>query len=105
MGFFSKLYSSDPGSVPSDCPVTDGETGSLDEMRFRLQVEAVLNEVRPTLHADGGDIELVEIVGKSVRVRMTGACDGCASANFTLRLGIEKRLRDQIPDFEALIPV
>jgi Fe-S cluster biogenesis protein NfuA len=94
-------------AAPSPEPPAAGEdTGeSLADMQFRLEVEAVLDEARPMLHADGGDIELVAVTGRSARVRMTGACDGCASASFTLRLGIEKRLRDAIPGFEDLIPV
>lgn len=103
MGFFSRLGSGWDQPLASDSEASD--SGSLDDTRFRLQVEAVLDQVRPALHADGGDIELVGISGRSVKVRMIGACDGCASAGFTLRLGIEKRLRDEIPDFEDLIPV
>ena len=105
MGFFSKLYSDND---ETDLPGFDGEnggSGSLEETQFRLQVEAVLNDVRPMLHSDGGDIELVDVVGKSIKVRLKGACDGCASASFTLRLGIEKRLREEIPDFGDLIPL
>jgi Fe-S cluster biogenesis protein NfuA len=98
-----------PSSRDADsAPGTDeaaADPGSLAETEFRLQVEAVLNDVRPMLHADGGDIEQVGVTGGSVRVRMTGACDGCASASFTLRLGIEKRLRDAVPGFEELVPV
>lgn len=117
MGFLSRLGlgSDGPATAPDGNvgaveggnvgSVEDGSAGSLSDTRFRLEVEAVLDEVRPALHSDGGDIELVGIVGRSIRVRMTGACHGCASANFTLRLGIEKRLRDAIPEFEDLIPV
>jgi len=108
MSIFSRLRASgntQPGtsSVGDDSVPT--ASGSLGDLQFQLQVEAVLNDVRPMLHSDGGDIELVEVVGRSVKVKMTGACDGCASAGFTLRLGIEKKLRDEIPDFEDLIPV
>jgi Fe-S cluster biogenesis protein NfuA len=102
VGFLSKLYSGIRHGHPARGPVPGG---SIEDTQFQLQVEAVLDAVRPALHADGGDIELVETVGRSVKVRMTGACDGCASAAFTLRLGIEKRLRDEIPGFGDLIPV
>jgi Fe-S cluster biogenesis protein NfuA len=75
-------------------------SGSLEE-----RIESVLESVRPALRADHGDIELVEVVGRSARVRLTGACDGCPSAALTLRFGIEKKLREAIPEFEDLIPI
>ena len=102
MSFFSKLYRDAGGDQPLNLPSED-DSGSLQDTQFRLQVEAVLNDVRPMLHADGGDIELVDVVGKSIKVRMVGACDGCTSAVFTLKLGIEKRLREEIPDFGDII--
>jgi Fe-S cluster biogenesis protein NfuA len=105
MSFLSRLYGHHDGRVEHASLTEDERSGSLEETRFRLQVEGVLNDVRPMLQSDGGDIELVDVVGKSIKVRMTGACDGCASASLTLRLGIEKRLRQEIPDFEDLIPV
>ena len=104
MSFLSRLYGQKGESDALEVG-PEHEAGSLQDMQFRLQVEAVLNEVRPMLHSDGGDIELVSISGKSIKVRMVGACDGCASASFTLRLGVEKRLREEIPEFEDLIPV
>ncbi len=72
---------------------------------FEVRVEAVLDQVRPALQSDGGDVELVEVVGKSANVRLVGACRGCPSAALTLRFGIEKRLREEIPEFQDLIPV
>ncbi len=60
--------------------------------------------MRPALHADGGDIEIIGFSGRSVRVRLVGACVGCPSAALTLRFGIEKKLKDAVPEFEALIP-
>ena len=79
------------------------QTCSAGDLRRRI--ESVLDDVRPALHSDGGDIELVEVAGNSAKVRLTGACNGCPSAAFTLRYGIEKRLKDEIPEFEDLIPV
>ena len=69
------------------------------------KIEAVLDQVRPALQSDGGDIELVEVVGTSARVRLHGSCAGCPSSTATLRMGIEQLLRDEIPDFDALIQV
>lgn len=61
-------------------------------------VESVLDEMRPYLMADGGNVELVEIDGPVVRLRLQGACGSCPSSTMTLRMGIERRLREFIPE-------
>jgi Fe-S cluster biogenesis protein NfuA len=71
-------------------------------MLSRDRVESVLNRIRPMIWADGGDLELVELCGNSVRVRLTGVCAGCACAHLTLHMGVEMALRDEIEEFEEL---
>jgi len=61
-------------------------------------VEQVLDEMRPYLMADGGNVELVEIDGPVVKVRLQGACGSCPSSTMTLKMGIERRLREMIPE-------
>jgi Fe-S cluster biogenesis protein NfuA len=61
-------------------------------------VETTLNELRPYLMADGGNVELVEIDGPVVKLRLQGACGSCPSSAMTLRMGIERRLRENIPE-------
>jgi len=61
-------------------------------------VEIVLDELRPYLLSDGGNVELVEVEGPIVRLRLQGACGSCPSSTMTLRMGIERRLREMIPD-------
>jgi Fe-S cluster biogenesis protein NfuA len=61
-------------------------------------VEKVLDELRPYLMADGGNVELVELDGPIVRLRLQGACGSCPSSTMTLRMGIERRLREFIPE-------
>ena len=61
-------------------------------------VDKVLDEVRPYLIADGGDVELVEIDGLVVRLKLNGACGSCPSSTTTMRMGIEKRLLEKIPE-------
>lgn len=61
-------------------------------------VEKVLDELRPYLMADGGNVELVEIDGPVVKLRLQGACGSCPSSTMTLRMGIERRLREFIPE-------
>jgi len=61
-------------------------------------VETVLDELRPYLMSDGGNVELVEIDGPVVKLRLQGACGSCPSSTMTLRMGIERRLREFIPE-------
>lgn len=71
-------------------------------MVSRETVEVVLDRVRPYLHADGGDIELIDVSGQNARVRLTGVCAGCPSSHLTLFLGVEAALREAIGDFGRL---
>ena len=72
---------------------------------MREQVEAVLAKVRPTLRADGGDIELVDIKDGVVQVNLTGACNGCPMSHMTLKHGVEKALKEALPEIKAVVPV
>jgi Fe-S cluster biogenesis protein NfuA len=72
------------------------------DMVTKERVEAILERVRPFLRADGGDIELIEVIGNSADVRLTGVCAGCPSAHMTLYLGVETALREGMPEFETL---
>lgn len=70
---------------------------------MREKIEAALKDIRPMLQADGGDVELVEVTEDGVvRVRLTGACGGCPMAQVTLSQGIERRLRDAVPELKAV---
>jgi len=72
-------------------------------MVSRERVQGVLDRVRPFLQADGGDIELVTVIGNSADVRLTGMCAGCPSAHMTLHVGVEAAIREEIPEFETLL--
>jgi len=74
-----------------------------EEKSFEDQVTDVINQVRPMLQADGGDCEIVGFEGKSVKLRLQGACAGCPGAQMTLKMGIERHLKEQIPDFDQVI--
>lgn len=65
-------------------------------------VETVLDEMRPYLMADGGNVELVEIDGPIVKLRLQGACGSCPSSTMTLKMGIERRLRELIPEIDEV---
>ncbi|MBU1626946.1 NifU family protein [bacterium] len=70
---------------------------------MREKVEEVLNDIRPMLQADGGDIELVDVDGDGVvKVRLKGACAGCPGAAMTLKLGIEEHLKEKIPEVKCV---
>jgi Fe-S cluster biogenesis protein NfuA len=70
---------------------------------MRERVEAVMNEIRPMLQADGGDVELVDVTDEGVvKVRLTGACGGCPMSQITLSSGIEKRLKEAIPEVQRV---
>ena len=65
-------------------------------------VETVLDEMRPYLMSDGGNVELVELDGPVVKLRLQGACGSCPSSAMTLRMGIERRLKDMIPEIAEI---
>ena len=70
---------------------------------MKEKVEKVLDEIRPMLQADGGDVELVEVTDDGiVKVRLTGACSGCPLSTYTLRMGIERKLKESIPEMKAV---
>ena len=72
---------------------------------MREQVEAVLAKVRPTLKADGGDIELIDVKDGVVQVRLTGACHGCPMSAMTLKHGVEQALKASLPEVKAVVAV
>ena len=67
------------------------------------QVEAALAQVRPALQRDGGDVELVEVTEDGiVKVRLQGACQGCPMAQMTLQMGIERVIKEMVPDVKSV---
>ena len=79
---------------------------SNDQLEYNLKnVESVLDELRPFLLADGGNVEAVEIDGPIVKVRLQGACGSCPSSTMTLKMGIERKLREMIPEISEVIQV
>ncbi|MGQ9673570.1 MAG: NifU family protein [Candidatus Aminicenantales bacterium] len=73
---------------------------------MKEKVEAALNKVRPALMADGGDVELIDVEGDGVvKVRLTGACGGCPMSQMTLKMGIERFLKKEVPEVKEVIAV
>ena len=69
------------------------------------KVEAILNEIRPSLQADGGDVELVGVNDGMVSLRLTGACAGCPMSSMTLKMGIERILKEKLPEVKEVVAV
>ena len=72
---------------------------------MRDKVEEVLDKIRPNLMQDGGNVELVDIEEGTVKVKLTGACGGCPMATLTLKMGIEKILKQEIPEVKEVVAV
>ena len=72
---------------------------------MKEKVEAVLAQVRHNLQSDGGDVELVDVNEGVVRLKLTGACAGCPMAAMTLRNGIERILKEKLPEIKEVIAV
>jgi Fe-S cluster biogenesis protein NfuA len=72
---------------------------------MRDKVQTVLDKIRPQLMRDGGDVELVEVNDGTVKVSLSGACAGCPMSTITLKMGIEKILREEIPEVKEVIAV
>ncbi len=72
---------------------------------MRDKVEEVLSKIRPQLEADGGNVELVDINDGTVKVSLTGACAGCPMSSITLQMGIEKILKQEIPEVKEVVAV
>jgi len=72
---------------------------------MREKVEAALARIRPALQADGGDVELIDVREGVVSVRLVGACGGCPMSTMTLRNGIERILKQDVPEVKEVVSV
>ncbi len=73
---------------------------------MKEKVQEAINIVRPNLQADGGDVELVDVSGDGVvKVKLTGACHGCPMSQMTLKMGIEKIIKQQVPGIKEVVSV
>ncbi|MFC1912924.1 NifU family protein [Chloroflexota bacterium] len=70
---------------------------------MKEKVEAALAEIRPALQADGGDVELVEVNDGTVKVKLTGHCAGCPMASMTLKMGVERVIKERVPEVKEVI--
>jgi Fe-S cluster biogenesis protein NfuA len=69
---------------------------------MREKVEEILNQIRPSLQADGGDVELVDVVDGVVKLKLKGSCAGCPMSQMTLAFGIERVLKEKVPEVKKV---
>ncbi len=69
---------------------------------MKEKVQAIIDRLRPMLQADGGDVELVDVIDGIVHVRLQGACGTCPFATITLKQGIEKSIKDELPEVKSV---
>jgi Fe-S cluster biogenesis protein NfuA len=78
-----------------------------EQQSVTQRVEAVIQRIRPLLQADGGDIELVKFDESTgvVSVRLRGACSGCPGAAMTLKMGVERHMKERVPEVKEVVAV
>lgn len=77
-----------------------GEKNMVEELYQR--VDRALDQIRPAIRMDGGEVELIDVEEGIARVRMMGACGGCPMSTMTLKMGIERAIRQQVPEIKAV---
>jgi Fe-S cluster biogenesis protein NfuA len=70
---------------------------------MKAKVQKVIEAIRPFLQADGGDIDLIDVTEEGiVKIRLTGACSGCPMSTYTLKMGVENKLKKEIPEIKSV---
>ena len=77
----------------------------MSEVSILERVRKIIEEVRPFVQMDGGDVELVGLEGNVVQLRLHGSCTGCPSSQATLKLGIQRRIQEEIPEIEEVVAI
>ena len=72
---------------------------------MRDKVEEILNQIRPNLVRDGGDVELIDVNDGTVKLKLTGACACCPMSTMTLKMGIERVLKQEIPEVKEVVAI
>jgi Fe-S cluster biogenesis protein NfuA len=98
------MPSTAPPSISPNVPINPPAGPVLESTKERVQ--SVINLIRPAVQADGGDIELVDVTQAGVvQIRFHGACHGCPSSTMTLHMGIERNLREKVPEVTQVVSV
>ena len=77
----------------------------MSKSNLRHRIEVALNEIRPFLENDGGDISLVEVKNKTVKVRLEGTCTSCSVNQMTLKSGVEMTIKKHAPEIENIVNI
>jgi Fe-S cluster biogenesis protein NfuA len=77
--------------------------GLKEEIIMKEQVEAALEKIRPALKRDGGDVELIDVQDGVVKVKLTGACGGCPMSGMTLRMGVERAIKQEVREIKEVV--
>jgi Fe-S cluster biogenesis protein NfuA len=102
-GVYTQYYVNTQRYIMAVQPVS---TTQLPQLDLRQRVQTVLNSMRSVIQWDGGDVELVDVTAEGVvAIRFHGACIGCPSSQATLKLGIEKNIREKIPEIKEVVSV
>lgn len=72
---------------------------------MKEKVEAALKKIRPMLQRDGGNVELIDVADGVVKVRLKGACAGCPMSQMTIKNGIERLLKQEVPEVKSVVSV
>lgn len=75
----------------------------MTEVEMEEQIKEALNEIRPALQADGGDIDYLGMEDGYVKVRLRGACSGCPSSTMTLQMGVERAIKARLPEIKGVV--
>lgn len=75
---------------------------TMENEALWVRIEAVLEQIRPAIQGDGGDVELVGIAGGVAQIRLAGACVGCMHSMMTLQAGIERQVREAVPEIHSV---
>jgi Fe-S cluster biogenesis protein NfuA len=78
------------------------DSQAIEKEALLVRVEAILEHIRPAIQGDGGDVELVDIAGGVAQIRLAGACVGCVHSMMTLQAGIERLVREAVPEIHSV---
>lgn len=102
------MFDSQMGGKKPDAaqPATDAQAGepaaNLVDTTIHAKVEPIVQQLRPYLQADGGDIELIRVEDRVVYVRLVGACVGCPGSTMTLKMGVQARIVEAVPEVRSV---
>jgi Fe-S cluster biogenesis protein NfuA len=85
--------------------IIKGKTIIKGRIRMQEKIEKALDKIRPLLQRDGGNVELAGLEGSVVKVRLTGACHGCPMSQMTLKAGVERIIKQEVPEVTEVVAV